>query len=62
MVSGILDHPVLDSICTIQKIDSRIERAGLLKTFIHDGDSCQLMMINTVYSIHAGNMIKFNQM
>jgi hypothetical protein len=30
----------------LTKIDSRIEKTGLLKTFIHDGDSRQLMQIN----------------
>jgi hypothetical protein len=31
------------------KIDSRIERPGCSKTFIHDGESYQLMTINAVY-------------
>jgi hypothetical protein len=29
---------------------------------IHDGESYQMMMINAVYSKHAGKMTKFNYM
>jgi hypothetical protein len=44
------------------KIDSRIERPGCSKTFIHDGESYQLMTIDAVYSKHAGKITKFNYM
>jgi hypothetical protein len=37
------------------KIDSRIERDGCFKTFIHDAESYQLM-INAIYSKHAGKI------
>ena len=29
-----------------EKIDSRIERAGYSKAFLHDVDSCQFMHVN----------------
>jgi hypothetical protein len=35
---------------------------GWSKTFIHDGDSFKLMTMNTVYSNHAGQMTKVNNM
>jgi hypothetical protein len=35
---------------------------GCSKTFIHDGESYQLMTINAVHLKHAGKMTKFNYM
>ena len=35
---------------------------GCSKTFIHDGESYELMMINSVYSKRTGKMTKFKYM
>jgi hypothetical protein len=40
--------------CLLIKIDSRIERAGLLYNICPYGESYQLMTINAIYSKHVG--------
>jgi hypothetical protein len=45
-----------------QKSIEELKGLGCSKTFIHDGESYQLMTINAVYSKHTRKMTKFNYM